>query len=176
MARQSDRFNTTIYVVTALLVGGCSHLLAQSAWTDISRVYNHACRDSSNRWTVCGLFQMNQMQPSAGGPQALEGYTYVGHQTGTVGLAMGVIGNVEVGGPGAVTDVRALQAGIVVSGPGQIERAASLVLITPKSRGDYTGPVNVKEADYILFDNGSTIRPDDDGLILCDKRGRCHSL
>lgn len=38
-----------------------------------------------------------------GGPQALEGYTYMAHRTGTTRLAIGLVGNVELAGAGNAT-------------------------------------------------------------------------
>lgn len=162
----------TVAVVFVFAAGGA----AQPTWTEISRIYQHTCRASTSRWTVCGEFTITQSTPSPGGPQALEGYTYVNHPTGVVGLALGTVGNVEVGGTGEVLDVRALQGGVIISGPGDVEHATSLMLMAPKPAGDYHGQVNVKRADYLSFDNGWSLRPDGDRLLLCDPHDRCRDL
>jgi hypothetical protein len=139
-------------------------------------VYPHVCRASGARWTVCGGFTITQPIASPGGPQALEGYTYVDHPSGTVGLAIGAIGNVEVAGSGAVTSARGLQGGIVISGPGVVDHASSLTLVAPQPTGGYTGPVNVRRADFITFSNGWSVRPDGARILLCDPNDRCRDL
>lgn len=132
----------------------------------------------ADRYCLGAASVVRQSTPSEGGPQALEGYTHVAHQTGRVQLAIGTIGNVELGGAsGTVTDsARALQGGLVVTGPGYIERAVSLSLHQAKPKGDYTGAVNVKESIYIEFDNGWTIRPLGPDLLFCDPSGKCRRM
>lgn len=118
------------------------------------------------------LFGVVQRTPGAG-PQAVEGYTLVAHDVGTVGLALGTIGNVEVQGRGRTEQVRALQGGIVVSGPGRVDHAANIVLAGVQKHSDYDGPTDVGRVDYILFGNGWSIRPDGARLLLCDPQNVC---
>jgi len=150
---------------------------AQS-WTQISIKYQQSCmvKDKPTRWTLCGLFYVQQYAPSPdGGPQALEGYVELTHE-GHVDLAMGTIGNIEQAGTGSVNRAIALTGGIVVSGPGQINEAIALSLSPTRRKGGYSGVINVKNQIYISFDNGWTIRPDGADLILCSPRNICRSF
>ena len=144
----------------------------------LKRVNQTICQAGSERWTICQMVYITATKPSEGGPQALEGYTKVAHQNGSIGLVMGTIGNVELSGAsGTVTkDARALQGGFVVTNSGVVERASSLVLVQPKVGENYTGTANIKEANYILFDNGWRIAPNGSGLDICDPRGVCRAF
>ena len=139
--------------------------------------FEHTC--GGDTWCLGTVSVVHQDTPnSAGGPQALEGYTAVNHAIGTVRLVMGTIGNIELGG-GSRTVVQyatALQGGLVVTGAGRVDHATSLTLIQPRAHGDYTGPVNVGRVDYITFDNGWSIRPDGDRLLICDKMDVCRAF
>lgn len=159
-------------MLVGLLLGG-----ATVATVDRVAVrYQDQCRESSARWTLCRLVSIDQATPSLGGPQALEGYTTVRHDEGTVALALGIIGNVELAGVGHTGSARALQGGIVVSGPGQVDQAYALVLLSPQRKGGYDGPVNVTEGGFILFGNHWSIRPDGARLLLCNPQGECRDL
>lgn len=140
-------------------------------------VYPHACHSSGDYSIVCGAFSITQPTESLGGPQALEGYTTVAHPRGTVALAIGTIGNVELAGAGDVASARALQGGIVINGPGIVDHATSLFLAAPQRIDGYTGPVRINRADWITFgSSGWSIRPDGDRILLCDAQDRCRDL
>ncbi|MBZ5560166.1 MAG: hypothetical protein LAO77_23155 [Acidobacteriia bacterium] len=129
--------------------------------------------------TVCAQVKITQLVASPGGPQALEGYTLVAHDHGTVALALGTIGNVEIGGAGDVTEVAPLQSGGVFTGPGHVARWSALKLFRPRARTSdppYTGPVHLDEFSYLRFDNGWSLRGDDVQLYLCSPVGTCRSL
>lgn len=136
--------------------------------------FEHTC--NGDTWCLGTVSVVNQMYPNAdGGPQALEGYTVVKHEIGTVRLVMGTIGNIELGGGSrtVVESAVALQGGLVVTGPGYVAHATSLSLVQPRAHGGYTGGVNLGRVDYITFDNGWSIRPDGDQLSICDPKGMC---
>lgn len=65
----------------------------------------------------------SQDMPNSG-PQGIEGYTYT-NQTGTTTLSLGIIGNVEHGGSGITTSMRAVQGGFYISGSGGGDHAAA---------------------------------------------------
>lgn len=129
--------------------------------------------------TVGVQSRMTQRVASPGGPQALEGYTLVAHDRGSVALAIGTIGNVEMNGAGNVGFIRGLQSGGVVTGPGRVGVWSGLFLSQPRARASappYVGPVNIERYDYITFDNGWSIRPNGDALILCNPLGNCRAF
>lgn len=111
-----------------------------------------------------------------GGPQALEGYTTIAHDRGLVKLALGTIGNVEMNARGDVAMVRSLQAGGVVTNDGRVQQWSGLYLSRPRAGEGYAGAVNVQRFDYVTFDNGWSIRPDGDRLLICDSKGICRGL
>jgi hypothetical protein len=111
-----------------------------------------------------------------GGPQAFEGYTLIEHDRGTVNIAIGTIGNVEQNGAGEVNDIRSMQAGGVVTGPGRVHHWAGLSISAPRARSDYKGAVNIERYDYVDFDNGWSIRPDGKRLLICDPKNICRPL
>ena len=111
-----------------------------------------------------------------GGPQALEGYTTIAHDRGNTRLAFGTIGNVEMNGRGTVTEIRSMQAGGVVTNDGRVKHWIGLALSTPRAGEGYTGPANIDKFDYIKFDNGWSIRPDGDRLLICDKTDVCRGM
>jgi hypothetical protein len=132
---------------------------------------------SSNADSLAGLYgQVASVPMPKGGPQALEGYTYLEHSHGLVKRAIGTIGNVEVAAQGDTDTVRGMQAGVVVSGPGNVGLATSLYLAQARRRSDYQGSTHVERVDYITFDNGWSIRPDREHLLLCDPQGVCRRL
>jgi hypothetical protein len=131
------------------------------------------------RWCLGTASVVRQEMPNpTGGPQALEGYTHVTHKSGTVALAIGTLGNVELGGAsGTVTErAYALAGGFVVTGPGVVNHPVTLSLGQPKRHGGYEGAMNVKDPVYIEFDNGWSFRPSGADLLLCDPGGRCRTL
>lgn len=135
--------------------------------------------DAGSASTVGVQSHITQQTDSIGGPQALEGYTLVAHDRGTVALALGTIGNVEQNGAGDVNRIASLQGGGVVTGPGRVHQWSALSLFQPRARRSapaYTGPVNIDRFDYITFDNGWSIRPNGDQLQLCDPRGICRAF
>ncbi len=73
---------------------------------------------------LAGFFAMRSDQNQSGGPQALEGYTYMS-QTGTTTLGIGTIGNVEHGGSGTITQMRGVQGGVQMSSTGGGDNAAA---------------------------------------------------
>lgn len=129
--------------------------------------------------TVAVQAHITQRRASAGGPQALEGYTLLDHDAGSVRLALGTIGNVEVHGAGAVAEIASLQAGGVVTGPGHVGVWSGLKIVRPAARTSapaYLGPVNIDQFNDITFSNGWTIRTAGAGLNLCDPRGICRAF
>jgi hypothetical protein len=111
-----------------------------------------------------------------GGPQALEGYTTLAHNRGNTRLAFGVVGNVEMNARGTTTEIRSMQAGGVVTADGHVKEWVGLALSRPRAGEGYQGPVHIDRYDYIRFDNGWSIRPDGDKLLICDKAGVCRGL
>lgn len=111
-----------------------------------------------------------------GGPQALEGYCAVSHDRGTTRLALGTIGNVEMNARGQTIEIRSMQAGGVITNDGHVARWSGLYLSRPVAGEGYTGPTHVDRYDYVTFDNGWSIRPDGDRLLVCDTQNVCHSL
>ena len=162
------------FVVAALLGATCAR--AESIWSEIGIRTRQNCTASQARWSLCTLFHITQSTASEGGPQALEGYTYVNHPRGSVGLAIGTLGNIELAATGDTKSARALQGGVVVSGPGRVEHATTLYLSQPKRRGDYPGPTQIERADYVTFDNGWSIRPQGDRLLICAPTNTCRDF
>jgi len=149
-----------------------------SAFTNlaIKRLEQYVCTDDTV-WCLGFMSRVEQHTPNfTGGPQALEGYTYLNHNQGRVRLAFGTLGNIEVHGAGTTSDARALQGGVVVSGPGRVSFGTSLYLVGCVKHGDYTGTLNVGRCDYVTFGNGWSIRPDGPALVLCDPQNRCRQL
>jgi len=132
---------------------------------------------------------IGQVSPVAmpdGGPQALEGYTYLSHPTGTTRLAFGVISNVELAGAGGVTEVRSMQSGGVVTGSGKIGRWVGIAIARPGGTKGLEVPfvpilVTDQQAltilrgtistDKIRFSNGWILQPAPAGMQLVDERG-----
>ena len=101
-----------------------------------------------------------------GGPQALEGYTYVAHPSGVTRLALGTIGNVEIAGAGATQEVRSLQAGGVISGTGPVGEWVGLYISLPRAAEG-----QVQTYSPIKFDNGWRFVAEGEALYLCPPRG-----
>jgi hypothetical protein len=167
-------------LIAACLASGVVGSLGAEAWSDIAINHRQDCmtKPPLTRWTLCGLFMVLQAEGSpTGGPQALEGYVEMTHLSpGSVDLAIGTIGNVEHAGSGAVRRIEALRGGVMISGPGRVQEAAALSLYQATRKGGYAGPVNVDRSIYIQFDNGWSMRPDGEALLLCDPHGRCRSF
>lgn len=172
------KFSIALVLAASLLSSVCT--AAVVTWKGPTPFHQFGGRcNPGDRWCLGAASVVRQDTPNAnGGPQALEGYTHVNHQTGSVKLALGTLGNIELGGAsGTVTEMAyALNGGLVVTGPGVVERAAALTLATPKRHGDYTGPINVKESLYIAFDNGWTIKPQGPDLLICRPDGTCRAF
>ena len=165
----------SVGVLFALLSGA---VFGATAWTDISARHQQVCavEDTASRWMICGLFYAHQKVASEGGPQALEGYTVVDHDSGRVRHAMATIGNMELSGAsGTVTEVAdALTGGFVVSDRGVVEQANSLMLRRPVAHGTYQGPVNVLNHAYINLDGVWQFKIEGDDLLICHRSGTCH--
>jgi hypothetical protein len=111
---------------------------------------------------VVGQVQHEAMP--TGGPQGLEGYVYMDHARDATRLAIGTIGNVEHAGAGHVTEIRSLQGGGEVTGPGTVDRWVGLTLAVPHT-------ANVREVVDIQFSNGWSLRANGDNLELWDTKG-----
>ncbi len=70
---------------------------------------------SATQFHVTGLFYGEQDTATTHSIQGVEGYALCSHGSGTVALAIGVPGNVQLTGAGTLTAGRGLQGGIVVS-------------------------------------------------------------
>ena len=171
---KSTRMRRLIPVVVAAVAGGFCGKAADTEWKDLTRRYVQSCAGAQTRWTVCGMSLIVQREPSVGGPQALEGYTQVAHQSGTVGLALGTIGNVEVAGSGNTTEVRSMQAGGVITGNGSVQHWTGIALSRPQAVNGARG--SIERYDYITFDNGWSIRPDGERLLICNRDSVCRPL
>lgn len=112
----------------------------------------------------------------AGGPQALEGYAVVSHDRGTTRLALGTIGNVQMDARGDTTEIRSLQAGGVITNDGHVSRWSGVFISQPSAGLGYAGPTHLDRYDYITFDNGWSLRPDGDRLLLCPPSGSCRAF
>lgn len=139
---------------------------------------NTAYRAIGTSQTTVGLQSVidQPVENRAGGPQALEGYTRISHTRGSVKLAIGTIGNVEMNARGDVETMRSLQAGGVITSDGRVKQATGLFLSKPVAGEGYQGPVNVDRYDYVTFDNGWSIRPDGKRLLLCDPENVCRAF
>jgi hypothetical protein len=157
-------------LLAGMFGGFCAR--ADTQWSDVTKRYAQSCTGGDTRWTLCSLSYIVQRQPSEGGPQALEGYTQIAHQSGTVALALGTIGNVEVAGRGRTTEVRSMQAGGVITGDGSVQHWSGITLSRPQAVNGARGSVD--RYDYITFDNGWSIRPDGEKLLICDRDSACH--
>ena len=164
------------WIALIAVVCGSEWAAAQMTWTDIAIRYRQDCtHDLHARWTLCGLFYASQSDPAPdGGPQALEGYTVVQHDVGTVALAIGTIGNVELAGAGRTKEARSLQAGGVITGSGVTERWVGLAISQPQPADGATGRIERRE--YVAFDNGWSIRPDGARLLICDPQSQCRAF
>lgn len=169
-----------VALILAVAIVWASGVQAGTAWTDITRRYQQTCAEGRwTRWTLCGLYYITQSQPApSGGPQALEGYAVVQHRAGTVQLAIGTLGNIELAGAAGTETERAvaLGGGLVVAGPGHVAHATSLSLNQPHKHSTYDGPMSIDRIDYVTFDNGWSIRPDGDNLLICDPRDHCRAF
>jgi hypothetical protein len=162
-----------IPLLVAGVIGGLT-ARADTAWTDMTRRYVQSCSGAKTRWTLCGLSYIVQREPSMGGPQALEGYTQLAHESGTVALALGTIGNVEVAGRGQTNEVRSMQAGGVITGDGSVAHWSGITLSRPVPVKGARG--SIQRYDYITFDNGWSIRPDGEKLMICNRDSVCRPL
>ena len=130
--------------------------------------------------------QVSNVAMPDGGPQALEGYTYMAHPSGTTRLAFGVISNVELAGAGDVTEVRSMQSGGVVSGSGNIGRWIGLTIARPGGEAGAKVPFyalmitdpnaqsvirGTLSTDRIRFSNGWVLQPGPGTMQLVDERG-----
>jgi hypothetical protein len=149
---------------TALLVGVFSGIFITTSF--------HAVGTGQTTVGVQSVIDQPVENP-AGGPQALEGYTRLSHSRGTVRLALGTIGNVELNAHGDTTLVRSLQAGGVITNDGPVQQWSGLFLSKPVAGEGYRGSTNVKRYDYITFDNGWSIRPDGKNLLICTPANTC---
>lgn len=71
--------------------------------------------DSAQLGVACVI--TSTANQASSGPQALEGYCYL-QQAGTTALAIGTIGNIEHGGTGTTTTMRAVQGGFTITSSG----------------------------------------------------------
>jgi hypothetical protein len=67
----------------------------------------------------------NQLVPTSGSIQALEGFAHISHNEGLVSLAIGTIGNAELLGNGKLSNLRGMQGNFSIRGGGQIDNGAS---------------------------------------------------
>lgn len=108
-----------------------------------------------------------------GGPQGLEGYVKVDHDTGIVRLPMGIIGNVEISGTGHTRDVRPVQSGGVFTDTGTVETWTAFTVSRPVERV----PGQLQEFVSFKFANGWRFIEQGEQLLLCPPGGtRCQAF
>jgi hypothetical protein len=169
-----------IGAVTMQRYGAMPHYWA--AWSQVAESAPAGARNA-----LGGLVgQVSARAMPNGGPQALEGYTYMAHKTGTTRLAMGLVGNVELASAGNATEVRVVQSSGYISGTGKID---SWVGVSVHRPGGAAGkkvpfyPIVVSDpdaqtilhgtivTDKIRFSNGWTLQPGGASVQLIDQRG-----
>lgn len=159
-----------------VLTFGVGWACASMPWAGIAIRYRQNCTgDRQASWSLCALFYLAQTEPAPdGGPQALEGYTVLQHDVGTVAMAHGTLGNIEFAGAGRTKQARSLQAGGVITGSGVVEHWSGLYLSQPQASHGATG--RIERRDYITFDNGWSLRPRGEQLLICDPSGGCRAF
>jgi len=159
-------------------------------WAQWSQVARSTKPGASN--ALGGVVGQVALEPMpTGGPQGLEGYVYIKHPEGKTRLAIGTIGNVEVAGSGAVTEIRSMQAGGIVSGSGRVDKWVGILLARPGGKRDRVGayhPIVSDDptgqtvlrgsitTDAISFSNGWSLHVQGDSLELTDSAGNRRQL
>lgn len=129
--------------------------------------WSHVSIDGGHENQLGGVVgQVSTYPLPDGGPQALEGYTYVAHPSGVTRLAIGTIGNVEIAGAGTTREVRSMQAGGVISGSGPVDEWVGLYISLPRAQ-----PGQVQTYSPIKFDNGWRFVAEGEALYLCPPKG-----
>jgi hypothetical protein len=114
-----------------------------------SRFLSTLSSTQSSDADINGIFRSNQLNSTTGSIQGVEGYTKTSHSSGTVNTAIGTIGNVEVGGAGGVTEARGMQAGVVITGNGNVGNAKSLFVSPPTFTANTSSTIDSSFGVYI---------------------------
>lgn len=92
----------------------------------------------------------------------------------SVTVATGGTAIANIGDAGNIPEVRSLEVGAAITGAGHVNHWTGIFLAQP--RGATTKPAQIDRVDYVTFDNGWSIRPDRDRLLLCAPNGSCRPL
>jgi hypothetical protein len=192
LRRMKSRYMLLVMALLAGTAGGAIGAVAidrygamPNGWAAWSQVAESAPAGAPN--ALGGVVgQVTTRAMPDGGPQALEGYTYMAHDAGTTRLAIGVIGNVELAGAGNAAEVRVVQSSGFISGTGKVKRWVGVSVHRPAGAAGKKVPfypivVSDPDAQTILhgtivtdrirFSNGWTLQPGGASMQLIDQRG-----